>query len=229
MALTSIRALLGLDKDADIDVVGEFAYQDDDFGQLSLSELRDLAFQNRPEILAMNEQKYVTRQGVHIARSGFLPKLFFQTDYSYLAQRNDMKFSQKDFSMGFTSAVSLQIPLFNGFKSVQQYQQAKLDYRIMQDNEKQLNDLIIAEVEVAFNNFNEARQKYESARETVALAEEALRMANLMYNEGANTQLDVMISRLALTQAQVNYFSSIYEYQVACSYLRKVTGKTQLN
>jgi outer membrane protein len=229
MALTRIRALLGLDKKTDIEVVGEFAYQEDEFGQLSLAELQDMAFQNRPEVLAINEQKYMTRQGVYIARSGFLPKLFFQTDYSYMAMRNDMKFVQDDFSKGFTSAVSLQIPLFHGFKSIQNYQQARLDYRIMEDTEKQLNDMVTAEVEVAFNNFNEARQKYLSAKETVALAEEALRMANLMYNEGANTQLDVMISRLALTQAQVNYFSSIYEYQVACSYLRKATGKTQLN
>jgi outer membrane protein TolC len=210
-------------------VVGEFAYQEDDFGQVPLAELQNMAFQNRPEVLVMNEQKYMTRQGVNIACSSFLPRLFFQTDYSYMAMRNDMKFVQDDFSKGFTSAVSLQIPLFHGFKSIQGYQQAKLDYRIMEDNEKQLNDLITAEVEIAFNNFNEARQKYQSAKETVALAEEALRMANLLYNEGANTQLDVMISRLALTQAQVNYFSSIYEYQVACSYLRKATGKTQLN
>jgi outer membrane protein len=229
MALTRLRALLGLNKDADIEVVGEFAYQEDEFSRLTLAELQDLAFQNRPELMAMNEQKYMTRQGVHIARSGFLPKLFFQTDYSYLGQRNDLKFAQKDFSKGFTSAISLQIPLFNGFKSVQEYQQAKLDYRIMQDNEKQLNDMITAEVEVAYNNFNEARQKYESAKETVALAEEALRMANLMYNEGANTQLDVLVSRLALTQSQVNYFSSIYEYQAARYYLRKATGKTQLD
>jgi len=229
MALTRIRAILGLDKDAVVEVVGEFAYQEDDFGSLTLRELRELAFQNRPEIQVMNEQKYISRQGIQIARSGFLPRLFFQTDYSYLAQKNDLKFSQDNFSKGFTSAVSLQIPLFNGLKSVQEYQQARLDYRIMQDNEKQLNDLIIAEVEVAFNNYNEAKLKYESAKETVALAEEALRMANLMYSEGANTQLDVLVSRLALTQSQLNYFSSIYDYQVARHYLRKATGKVQLD
>jgi outer membrane protein len=229
MALTRIRALLGLDKDTAIEVTGEFAYQEDDFGQLSLTELQNLAFQNRPEIMAMNEQKYIADQTIDIARSEFLPKVFFQTDYSYLAQKNDWYFYDSDFSKGFTSTVSLQVPLFHGLKSVQQYQQAKLDYHIMEDNEKQMNDLIVAEVEAAFNNFSEAMQKFQSAKETVALAEEALRMANLMYNEGANTQLDVLVSRLALTQAQLNYFSSIYDYQVACSQLRKATGKTQLN
>jgi outer membrane protein TolC len=93
--------------------------------------------------------------------------------------------------------------------------------------EKQVSDGVFAETEVAFNNFNEAREKYFSANETVALAREALRMANLMYEEGANTQLDVLNSRLSLTQAQMNYYRSLYDYQVARYKLRKVTGQTK--
>jgi outer membrane protein len=104
---------------------------------------------------------------------------------------------------------------------------AQLDYHIMQDTERQLIDIINAEVEVAQNNFNEARQKYLSAEETVALAQESLRLANLMYEEGANTQLDVLVSRLAVTQAQMNYYSSLYQYQIARYQLRKVTGQTK--
>ena len=139
----------------------------------------------------------------------------------------EMKFNQKDFSKGFTSAVSLQIPLFHGFRSVKQYQKAKLDYHIIQDVEKQVSDGLFAETEVAYHKFHEARQKYFSAKETVALAQEALRMANLMYDEGANTQLDVLNSRLSLTQAQMNYYRSLYDHQVARYKLRKVTGQTR--
>jgi outer membrane protein TolC len=77
---------------------------------------------------------------------------------------------------------------------------------------------------VAYNAFHEAKEKYLSANETVKLAEEALRLANLMYEEGTNTQLDVLNSSLALNQARLNYASSLYEYQVTRYRLRKVTG-----
>jgi outer membrane protein TolC len=159
-----------------------------------------------------------------IARSEFLPKVVFSTDYSFMAMRNNLDFVQDDFSKGFTSAVSLQIPLFHGFRNHQNYQKSKIDHKIVLDSRRQVRDGIAAEVEVAYNSFHEAKEKYLSASETVRLAEEALRLANLMYEEGTNTQLDVLTSSLALNQARLNYASSLYEYQVARYNLRKATG-----
>jgi outer membrane protein TolC len=227
VALTRLRAIIGLNRDSALEISGEFLYEEDDFGKLPLSELQDIALKNRPDMLTINEQKQISQQGINIARSDFMPKIIFTTDYSYLAMKDDLKFAQRDFSKGFTSGITLQLPLFNGLKNVKQYQKAYLDYYIIQDTEKQLIDAVYAEVEVALNNYNEARQKYMSSEETVALAQESLRLANLMYEEGANTQLDVLVSRLSLTQAQMNYYSSLYQYQIARYQLRKVTGQTK--
>lgn len=224
-ALTQLKAIMGLERDALIEVEGEFKYVDDEFGSMSLEEIQNLALANRPVIKALSEQKYIAKKGITLARSSFLPKLFFQTDYSYLAMRDDYKFTQDDFKKGFTSAVSLQIPLFHGFRSSAQYQKARLDYKMMLDTEKQVYDGIAAETEFAYNKFQEARQKYLSANQSVELANEALRLANMMYNEGVNTQLDVLNSQLALTHAKLNYVNSLYEYQTARYQLRKVTGK----
>ena len=153
-----------------------------------------------------------------------MPKLFFTTDYSFLAMTNDYDLNQDDFSKGFTSAVSLQIPLFNAFKNHKQYQKARLDYKIALDSEKQIQDGIAAEVELAYNQFQVAKEKYHAATESSGLADEALRLANLMYEEGVSTQLDVMSSQLALTQARLNYASALYEYQMARYGLRRVSG-----
>jgi len=226
-ALTQLRTILGLDRETQIVISGEFQYQEDEFGNLTLSELQESALSMRPEVKALMEQKYIARKGVIIARSNFLPKLYFQTDYSYLAMRDNLNFTRDDFSKGFTSSLSLQVPLFHGFRSSKQYQKAKLDFKMVLDSEKQLQDGIAAEVEVAYNNFQEAQQKFLSAQKTVALAEEALRLANLMYEEGANTQLDVLNSRLALTRARMSYVTSLFEYQVARYQLRKVTGQLE--
>ncbi len=223
-AITMFKNVLGLPRDTDVEIQGEFYYNEDDLGNMELHELQKLAFEKRPMINALEDQKRIAKKGVAIARSNFLPKVFFQTDYSYMLMRNDYKFRHADASKGFTSSISLQIPLFQGFKSTAQYQQSKLDYKIMLDTEKQAYDGIAAETEVAYNKFQEAKQKYLSAVQTVDLAEEALRLANMMYDEGVNTQLDVLNSQLALTQARLNYANSIYEYQMARYQLRKVIG-----
>ena len=225
LAMTQLRTVLGLEKDAEIEVAGEFVYIEEDLKDFTLPELQEIAMQNRPEILALKHQKIISQKQVTIARSEFLPKLFFTTDYSFMAMKNDLNFNQNDFSEGFYSALSLQIPLFHGFRSMKGYEKAKLDNKIFYDTEKQYVDVINAEVEVAYNNFLEGKEKFLSARETVEMAKESLRLANLMYEEGANTQLDVLTSQLALNRARLTYASSLYDYQVARYQLRKAVGK----
>lgn len=225
--LTTLRNILGLDRDTKIEISGEFIYIEDDLRNLNLTEIQDMALSDRPEIKAISERKKIAREGVVIARSNFLPKLFFLTDYSYLAMKNDLRFRQDDFSKGFYSAINLQVPLFHGFRSRKQYQKAKIDRKMMLDAEKQLRDAIIAEVEIGYNKFMEAKEKYLSASKTVEMATEALRLANLMYEEGANTQVDVLSSRLALTRARLSYVTSLFEYQVARYQLRRAAGKLE--
>ncbi len=224
-ALTQLKTVLGLNMNAELEIEGKFNFVEDEFGRQSLEQVKTIAWENRPALRAIDYQKNISRGGITLARSEFLPKLFFQTDYSFMAMQNDLNISQDDFSKGFTSAISLQIPLFHGFASTKKYQKAQLDHKIMLDTEKQIYDGIAAEVEIGYNNFQVAQQNYYSALETVQLAEEALRLANLMYEEGANTQLDVLSSRLSLTQAKLNYLSSLFDYQLSRYNLRKVTGK----
>jgi outer membrane protein len=225
MAMTHLRTILGLAKDAEIEVEGEFTYIEDDLQNFTLLELQEMATRNRPEMLALQQQRIISQKQVVIARSEFLPKVFFTSDYSFMAMKNDMNFKRDDFRKGFYSAVSLQIPLFHGFRSMKGYQKAQLDNKIFFDTEKQAVDGINAEVEVAYNNFLEGKEKFLSARETVEMARESLRLANLMYEEGANTQLDVMSAQLALTRARLNYASSLYDYQIARYQLYKAVGK----
>jgi len=223
-ALTGLRTVLGLSDDVEIEIQGALEFVPDAWGNQSLEDLLNQAYQYRPELLALGSQKRMAAKGVSLARSEFLPKLFFQSDYSFLGMRNDLRFQSDDFNKGFTSAVSLQIPIFHGFRSVRQYQKASLDFKIVQDSEKQLQDGIVAEVEISYNTFKEAEEKYQAALESVSLAEEALRLANLMYEEGASTQLDVLSSQLALTRARLNRISALYEYQKARYALRRATG-----
>jgi outer membrane protein TolC len=223
-ALTGLRTIMGLPENTPVEIRGGLEYVEDTYDQATLDVLREKAYVARPEFLALKSQKSVVSGGVAVARSMLLPKLFFQTDYSYMAMRTDYQFRRKDFSKGFTSAVSLQVPLFNGFGNIHAYQKARLDYKIMTDSEKQLKDGVAAEVEMTANKFRETREKYFSARESIAMAQEALRLAKLMYEEGASTQLDVMGAQLALTQAKLNYVTSLFEYQMSRYGLRKSVG-----
>lgn len=224
IALTRLKMVLALPMETEIEVDGELLYENDDFTTMTILDYEKMALQSRPELQAIEEQKTISRHGISLARSSFLPKLFFATDYSYLGMTNEWKLGDVDYSRGFTSAVSLQLPLFTGLRNNKQYQKAKLDHYMVLDTKKQISDGIIAEVEAVYNTLLEAKEKYEAARENANLAQETFRLATMMYEEGTNTQLDVFTAQLGLTSARLNYLSSVYEYQLARYGLRKVTG-----
>jgi len=223
-SLSTLRTVLGLDRSAHIDVAGEFTYAPEEYASHSLSELQTIALVQRKETKIMEERKTMADHSITVARSAHWPTLIFQTDLSYLGMRDDMRFARPDFSKGITSSLTLQLPIFAGFKTMKESEKAELDYRTVLEDERSLMNAISTEVEVVLNSFHEADEKHRSALETVKLGKEALRLATVMYNEGANTQLDVLNSQLALTRAQVNYANSIFEYQVARYRLRKAIG-----
>ncbi|MDZ7722048.1 MAG: TolC family protein [candidate division KSB1 bacterium] len=224
IALTQLRMVLGLPRNQELKVDGNLLYEQESMAEMTLSDLKDKALQYRPEVQAFHEQRYIAKKGITAARSAFMPKLIFQTDYSYMANQNDWKLNQNEFSKGFTSSISLQVPLFSGFKNNKSYQKAKLDYKIVLDHDKQLKDGIVAEVEMSYNNLQEAGEKYQAAAQSVELAQESYRLANMMYEEGASTQLDVWAAQSAMTQAQLNELRSLFDYQMARYELRKATG-----
>ena len=203
---------------------GGFQYEPDDLSAETLDELQVLAIEHRHEVAMAHEQKEIADYNITIARSNYFPRVIFQTDLSYLGMRDDLKFGRPDFSKGITSSFTLQIPIFSGFEYSKQAEKAELDFNSATENERQMLNAINAEVEIARNRFREAEEKYRSAMKTVELGTEALRLANVMYEEGANTQLDVLTSQLALTRAQVNHANAIFEYQIARYQLRKAIG-----
>jgi len=221
---TRLRTVLALDQSLLPVVVGTLDYVEDSCVQQPLGELLQQALAHRPEIRGVAEEQLMSEGNLDLARSEFLPKLVFLTDYSYLAMKNDVRFSGDDFSKGFSSSLMLQFPVFNGLKSRADYEKASLEITMAQHHEEQIRDAVAAEVEFAHNKLRETNEKVLSTRRAVELSTEAYRLARVMYDEGANTQLDVLTARVNLTQAQDNLANVLFEYHVARYQIRKATG-----
>jgi outer membrane protein TolC len=77
----------------------------------------------------------------------------------------------------------------------------------------------------AFSSLQEAWELVQSTGKVVSQAEEALRLANVRYNAGTATQLDVLTSQVALTEARLNQLLSYYGYNVALATMRQAVGQ----
>ena len=78
-----------------------------------------------------------------------------------------------------------------------------------------LHDDIAQEVWQAYLDLEQAKSRLTSAAKTVELAEEALRIAEVRYEAGIATPVEITDARVALTGARTNHVDAIYGYRVA--------------
>ena len=55
-------------------------------------------------------------------------------------------------------------------------------------------------------------------------ADESLRLANARFSAGTATQLDVLQTQVALTEARLNQLQAYYSYNIAVANVRRAMG-----
>ena len=69
-----------------------------------------------------------------------------------------------------------------------------------------------------------AEKNIATTKVAIASAEEDYRISQVRYAAGVGTNLDVMDASDKLTQAKMNYYSALYEYNTAKASLDKAMG-----
>ncbi|MCF7885177.1 MAG: TolC family protein [Candidatus Marinimicrobia bacterium] len=225
MSISQLTTTLGLDEEMEFVFKDSLKYKQSPYLDKSLKELIELATRNRPEMNIIENRKDIVSKQLAMARGSRLPSLNLSTSYQYQGMRNDFDFNSDDFNKSFSTSLSLSIPLFNGFKKHSQVQQAKVQLNQTREQKSSTLDGIKLEVKNAYLSMQEAEEKVSTQELTIKQAKEALRLAKLMYAEGASTQLDVLNANLSLKQARMNYQQSLLEYNLALADLKKAINE----
>jgi outer membrane protein TolC len=191
----------------------------------SLDSLVKLGLQLRPEVKQAEYQKQAYDKAVNIAKGDWLlPTVGAGITYGVSASSNNFRLGKDNVSNTLFASLSLNIPLFDGARTIGEVRKAKVDYYQAVLKEEQTRDEVRLEVEQAYDNLKLARRALEAQRETIAQAEEGMRIANLRYQSGVGTQLEVLSAQTALTDARTNFVQAIYNYRLAKSGLKKAAG-----
>jgi len=226
LAESRLKMVMGVSDDTEFIITEELELNYSDLTEKSLEELMEMAFESRPEIKIMKNQKQIINRQVSMSKAAFMPSVMFGTTLQYQGQSAAIDFTKDDFSKALNSSVSISIPLFAGLKNSAKYQQAKIAVKESDHQYEQLKQGITLEVKGAYLKMKEALEKVQTQQKTVEQAKEARRLARLLYSEGSSTQLDVLNAGLAVQQAQMNYQQSLYEYNVALANLKKAINQS---
>lgn len=180
------------------------------------------AMQHRPEVLQLDTLIEAREAGVDIAKSGFYPTVSVYGNYGLEKNPRFQDFS--DSNKGWGVGIQSSWAIFDGRATRGKLIQARSQLRQTQLNRQELQLAIEVEVRRAVSALQEAEELASAANKVVEQAKEALRLAEVRYEAGAATQLELLQTRVSLTQASTNLLSANYSYLIAMAQYRRAVG-----
>ncbi len=180
------------------------------------------AKQNRPLLKQRRQQMLIEAQQIRVELADYQPRI--DAIASYEARNTRLRDDIDEAVYGWFVGIRGRWKIFDGFETAGRVRQARARLeraRIDYDDAVRQVEL---EVREAHSRWMEASEIFQSQREVVAQAREALRLAQARLDAGAGTQLELFDARVALTRAQVTQLESLFEHISARSEMQRVMG-----
>jgi TolC family type I secretion outer membrane protein len=226
IAVEQLRQVLGFaSAGTDVSRVPEFAgsLAVGDPLKIELAAALEAAHSKRPELQQLARAERAGEQNIKAARAGSLPE--FDLVGGYLWTRNPYAGEWNDNLHGWTAGVQAQWNIFDGRATAGRVAQARSQLEQAKLSLAETTLSVDVQVRQAYSSLVEAWELVQASTKTIDQAQEALRLANVRYGVGTATQLDVLTSQVALTEARINELQADYGYNVALATLRQAMGQ----
>ena len=223
LALWQLKALLGIDLQREIDVIGSLM---DYVHVLDKSyDISQLNLENNTTLKQLDMQEQMLEHAVKITKLANVPSLSVNAAYLYTALGNDGKFFNKEAWNPYSYAgLQLNIPIFAGNKRRAATREARLNLANLQLQRENVERQLRVGIVQYLNNMQSSVKKYHASAATVDQAQRGYDIAVKRYDVGRGTLVDIDNSQLALTQAELQRNQSIYNFLTAKVSLDKVLG-----
>lgn len=179
------------------------------------------AFDRRPEYYQADTNILKSVKNTRLARRNLEPFLNASVNGAYNLTTPIFGTNKDTGSFGLT----LSIPLYDGGATREAVKAARADERSSLIQKDQFVRGIKAEVQQAIIAVRDAFDRQSTNAQTVTQAREALRLANVRFQAGVGTQLEINDAQTALTQAETNQVNARYDYLGAIARLNRAIGE----
>jgi len=221
IALWQLKAVMGINLDEDIDVVGKLLDYSD--GMLYADNI-DYDLQNNSSLRQLELQAEQLAENIKLQKYANLPSLALGFSYTMNAMEDELNFSEYDWHPYSYLGLSLNVPIFSGGKRSSAIKQAQIQADELQLQKENTERQLRIGIRQYLSTMDTAVKSYNSAEEALESAQKAYDIAAKSYNVGRSTLTDLNDSQLALTQAQLSVSQAVYNFLVAKSNLEQTIG-----
>jgi outer membrane protein TolC len=226
LAKLQLKVLMGIDPAIEIVVDGNL--KDHERGMFTRQiHANPLNLELNSDLKQLDLNAKMLEKQLKVQNTNYLPTLSASFNYMYMSMNNDFRIFHYRWFPYSTFGLALNIPLYDATTSVKT-KQTRIRLNQMNDMrinvERQLSMLI----QSYLNNMSASVEQVISNKESISQAEKGRTIASKRYEVGAGTILEVNDSEIALTQAELIYNQSIYNYLIAKAELYKTLGRESI-
>jgi outer membrane protein TolC len=219
-AKASFNILLRREVNTPFEVVDILSYQ---AFPLSYEQSLEEALRLRPEVKAAQLNIDQAKENIKIARSGFFPMISLAGNYN--RSSDELALGGDNKSDSWTIQALATFTLWNWGNTAFKVGESKVKVTQAEDSKNQLVDSITLEVKNDYLSMQVAEKNINVAEKAIEQAEENLRMNEERYKYQVATQTDVINAVTLLTQARVNYYSALSDFNIAKAQLDRAMGR----
>ena len=225
LAVNALKNLLAIPLDQPVVIAGELSYEELPAEVAKQAEAQALAV--NPAIKQLSLQEQMLDRNISIEKAGNFPTLYAVGSYIWQSQDNTFKFGNYNWANTVNAGVSLSYPLFDGFRTRNRVQQAKVERNKVRYNRLKMEEGLRVQIQAGALRMAEARQRMSGQEKTIEQAQKAVRIAQTRFKSGVGTQLELLDAQVAMTRSQTNYAQALYDYLVSKTEWEFATGTSR--
>lgn len=184
---------------------------------ISLSDAIENAFKSRPDLLSAIAKRKSAEASLEYATTGYYPSVSGNAGYSLAGENFPL-------GSGWNAGVTVSIPVFSGFLTKNQVEEARATLNQLKANEESLRQTVLLDVQQAYLNLIEAEERIPASDLAVRQAKENLDIANGRYAAGVGNPIEVTDAQVSYSNARITYIQALSDYKVATASLEKAMG-----
>ena len=189
--------------------------------RLSEREILEVAENLAPSVQAAVATFAAAREAYSSSKSAYIPSLSLSSGYNWSNQEASFSGGSTSWNLNF----NLSYPIFNGFSREASIVRAEYSTRVARLQEDDARLASRQETDAALRTLETSELAIDIAGETVAVADEDLRVTRERYRLSVAIILDVVTSQIASDQARVDLVNARYDYVLARAELEAILGR----
>ena len=189
----------------------------------ALVQAVQIAYENRPDLAQAELDVRLRGEAVRDARSRYLPNL----DANFtrvLARPNPANAGDDNWGDAWNAGLVASFTIFDGFQREGEMIEARAEHKRARLRLVDAEEHAVFEVQRAILNIRDAEEAVVSQQMNLKRAKEGLRLAQVGYREGVNTEVEVIDARAAYTDARSLYYEAVHGHVIAKLDLQRAMG-----